>query len=152
MKRREFIAILGGTATFIPLSAWAQQSQPPLISVLNAASAESTASSYEAFRAELRQLGYVEGRNIRFEYRYADGFLGRLPALAEELVRQNPKVIVSGPLPANLAVRNATATIPIVMATGADPVGFGHKVCPAPAATSRDSRTSPRSWRLSRST
>ena len=125
MRRREFISILGGAATFIPLSAWAQQSQLPLIGILNAASAESTASSYEAFRAELRQLGYVEGRNIRFEYRYGDGFLDRLPALAEELVRLDPRVIVSGPLPANLAVRKATATIPIVMATGADPVGFG---------------------------
>ena len=68
----------------------------PLIGVLNAASAKSTASSYEAFRAALRQLGYFEGRNIRIEYRYADGFLDRLPALAEEVVGLNPKVIVSG--------------------------------------------------------
>ena len=59
MKRRDFIALLGGAATFIPLSAWAQQSQLPLIGVLNAASAKSTASSYEAFRAALRQLGYI---------------------------------------------------------------------------------------------
>jgi ABC-type uncharacterized transport system substrate-binding protein len=81
--------------------------QPALIGVLNAASLESNASSYEAFRAALRQLGYVEGRNIRFEYRYADGFLDRLPALAEKLVRLNRRVIVSGPLPANLAARNA---------------------------------------------
>jgi putative ABC transport system substrate-binding protein len=125
MKRREFITLLGGAATFIPPSAWAQQSQLPLIGVLNAASAKSTASSYEAFRSALRQLGYIEGRNIRIEYRYADGFLDRLQALAEEVVRLNPSVIVSGPLPANLAVRKATATIPIVMATGADPVGFG---------------------------
>jgi putative tryptophan/tyrosine transport system substrate-binding protein len=73
----------------------------------------------------LRQLGYVEGRNIRFEYRYADGFLDRLPRLAEELVRLNPRVIVSAPMPANLAAHKATATIPIVMANGADPVGFG---------------------------
>ena len=153
MQRRGFIFILGGAATFIPLAAWAQQSGPPLIGILNAASAESTASSYEAFRAELRQLGYVEGRSIRFEYRYADGFLDRLPALAEELVRLDPSVIVAGPLPANLAVRKATATIPIVMATGADPVGFGwSKVCLGPAAASRDLRTSPRSWRRSRST
>ena len=59
MKRRDFIALLGGAATFIPLTASAQQSQPPLIGVLNAASAKSTASSYEAFRAALRQLGYI---------------------------------------------------------------------------------------------
>jgi putative ABC transport system substrate-binding protein len=124
MRRREFIRLMGATAGW-PLSAWGQQSSPPLVGVLNAASAKSTASSYEAFRAALRQLGYIEERNIRFDYRYADGFLDRLPALAEELVRLNPRVIVSGPLPASLAVRKATAMIPIVMATGADPVGFG---------------------------
>jgi len=124
MRRREFIRLIGATAGW-PLSAWGQQSSPPLVGVLNAASAKSTASSYEAFRAALRQLGYIEERNIRFDYRYADGFLDRLPALAEELVRLNPRVIVSGPLPASLAVRKATAMIPIVMATGADPVGFG---------------------------
>jgi putative ABC transport system substrate-binding protein len=124
MRRREFIRLMGATAGW-PLSAWGQQSSPPLVGVLNAASAKSTASSYEAFRAALRQLGYIEERNIRFDYRYADGFLDRLPALAEELVRINPRVSVSGPLPASLAVRKATAMIPIVMATGADPVGFG---------------------------
>ena len=85
----------------------------------------STTARYDAFRAELRQLGYVEGRNCRFEYRYADGFLERLPALAAELVRLNPSVIVSAPVPANLAVHRATSTIPIVMANGADPVAFG---------------------------
>jgi putative ABC transport system substrate-binding protein len=125
MRRREFMTVVGGAATFIPLSAWAQQSQPPLIGVLNAASAETMASSIEALRAALSRLGYVEGRNIRFEFRYADGFLDRLPALAEDLVQLNPRVIVSGPLPASLAVRKVTATIPIVMSTGADPVGFG---------------------------
>ena len=74
---------------------------------------------------ELQQLGYVEGRNIRYEYRFADGFLDRLPGLAEELVRLNPAIIVSAPVPANIAVHKATKTIPIVMSTGADPVGFG---------------------------
>ena len=73
----------------------------------------------------MQQVGYVEGRNIRFEYRFADGVIERLPELATELVRLNPSVIVSGPLPANLAVQKATSTIPIVMGTGADPVGFG---------------------------
>jgi ABC transporter substrate binding protein len=73
----------------------------------------------------MRQLGYVEGRNVRFEYRFADGVIDRLPGLAVELVALNPNVILSGPLPANLAVQKATSTIPIVMGTGADPVGFG---------------------------
>jgi putative ABC transport system substrate-binding protein len=124
MRRREFITLLGGTAACAPLSAWAQQS-PPLIGVLEGASAKSMAERYDAFRAGLRQLGYVEGRNIRVEYRYADGFLDRLPTLAAEIVRLNPTVIVSAPVPANLAARKATSTIPIVMANGADPVSFG---------------------------
>ena len=104
-------------------AAWAQQS--PLIGVLDATSAVAIKVNHDAFRDGLRQLGYVEGRNIQLEYRFADGVLDRLPGLAEELVRLNPKVIVSAPLPANLAVKRATSTIPIVMATGADPVGFG---------------------------
>jgi putative ABC transport system substrate-binding protein len=93
--------------------------------LLDAADAASITRRHEAFRTALRELGYIEGRNIRFEYRYANGFLDRLPGLAAELVQLNPKVIVSAPLPANLAVHKATSTIPIVMATGADPVGFG---------------------------
>ena len=125
MKRREFITLLSSAAAFNPVFAWAQQSPSPLIGVLEAASALSLTKNDEAFRSGLRQLGYVEGRNIRLEYRYADGFLDRLPGLAAELVRLNPKVIVSAPLPANLALHQATSTIPIVMATGADPVGFG---------------------------
>ena len=67
----------------------------------------------------------LKGRNIRLEYRFADGVLDRLPVLAGELVRLNPNVIVSAPLPANIAMLQATSKIPIVMATGADPVGFG---------------------------
>ncbi len=70
-----------------------------------------------AFKAALRQLGYVEGRNIHFVSRFADGYLDRLPDLATELVQLNPRLIVSAPVPAKLAARNATGTIPIVMAT-----------------------------------
>jgi putative tryptophan/tyrosine transport system substrate-binding protein len=73
----------------------------------------------------MRQLGYAEGRNARYEFRFADGALERLPQLAADLVSLNPSVIVSGPLPANIAVQKATTTVPIVMGTGADPVGFG---------------------------
>ena len=125
MRRREFLKLLGGAAPWWPISVQAQQTKPPLIAILNAQSAEGVTEFYEAFRATLHQLGYVEGHNIRFEYRYADGFIDRLPTLAEELVRLNPRVIVSAPLPAHLALRKATTTIPIVMANGADPVGFG---------------------------
>jgi putative tryptophan/tyrosine transport system substrate-binding protein len=125
VRRRAFIALLSGTAVVSSLSAWAQQSLPPLIGVLEGASATTMADRYDAFRAGLHELGYVEGVNIRFEYRYADGFLDRLPALAAELVRLQPRVIVSAPVPANLAASKATSTIPIVMANGADPVSFG---------------------------
>jgi putative tryptophan/tyrosine transport system substrate-binding protein len=125
VRRREFLMLLGGVAAFAPLSTRAQQSPLPLIGVLDAAAAVPTTRYHEAFRAGLRQLGYAEGHNIRLEFRYADSFFDRLPGLAAELVRLNPKVIVSAPLPANLAVHKATSTIPIVMATGADPVGFG---------------------------
>jgi putative tryptophan/tyrosine transport system substrate-binding protein len=123
MRRREFIASLIALAG--SKAAWAQQSSPPLIGVLEASSAVSIKVNHDAFRDGMRQLGYVEGRNIRLEYRFADGVLDRLPGLAGELVRLNPNVIVSAPLPANIAMRQATSRIPIVMATGADPVGFG---------------------------
>jgi putative ABC transport system substrate-binding protein len=88
MRRREFITLLSGAAAFNPIFAWAQQSPSPLIGALEASSALSTTKNHEAFRTGLRQLGYIEGRNIRLEYRYADGFLDRLPGLAAELSRQ----------------------------------------------------------------
>jgi putative ABC transport system substrate-binding protein len=122
MRRRKFISLIGGAAV-LPLAARAQQG--PLIGTLNAGSAVSLRRQHEAFLGAMRTLGYIEGRTVRYEHRFAEGFLDRLPALAEELVRLKPAVIVSAPVPANLAVKNATGTIPIVMATGADPVGFG---------------------------
>jgi putative ABC transport system substrate-binding protein len=125
MQRRDFVTLLVSAAAALPLAAGAQQTTMPLIGIINAGSAESTSKGYEAFRNDLRQLGYVEGRNIRYEYRFADGFLDRLPGLAEEMVRLNPTIIVSAPVPANVAVHNVTKTIPIVMSTGADPVKFG---------------------------
>ena len=82
MRRREFIILIGGASAINPFSVWAQQSPFPLIGVLDAADAASITRRHEAFRAGLRELGYIEGRNIRFEYRYADGFLDRLPEAA----------------------------------------------------------------------
>src|SRR6266487_845137 len=125
MRRRDFIKVIAGSAIAAPLAARAQQPSMPVIGFLQAGSAASTADYFDAFRDAMRQLGYIEGRNIRFEYRFADGVIERLPELAAELVALNPNIILSGPLPANLAVQKATSTIPIVMATGADPVGFG---------------------------
>src|SRR5262249_14819504 len=125
MKRRDFIGMLGGVAAAWPLAARAQQSALPLIGVLSTGTAQAVERDLAAFRDSIRRLGYLEGRNIRFEFRFADGYLDRLPDLATDLVRLNPRVIVSASLPADLAVRQATSVIPIVMATGADPVGFG---------------------------
>jgi putative ABC transport system substrate-binding protein len=124
MKRRNFIAALGGAAAW-PLVARGQQTTMPVIGFLQSGSVASTAYLANPFRDGMRQLGYIEGRNVRFEYRFADGVIERLPDLAAELVELHPSVIVSGPLPANLAAQKATNTIPIVMGTGADPVGFG---------------------------
>jgi len=129
MRRREFITLVGGAAV-TGLAAWpvatgAQESKPILIAILLAASAASASSQLDAFRDAMRQLGYIEGRNVRFEYRFADGVVDQLPRLAAELIALDPNVILSGPLPAHLALQRATSTIPIVMGTGADPVGFG---------------------------
>jgi putative ABC transport system substrate-binding protein len=125
MRRREFITLLGGAAAAWPLAAGAQQLSPALIGFLNAGAATTLKREIDAFRDGLRNLGHIEGHNVRFEYRFADGYLDRLPALAAELIRLNPNVVVSSPVPANLAIAKATSTIPIVMASGADPVGFG---------------------------
>jgi putative ABC transport system substrate-binding protein len=125
VKRREVITLLGGAAAAWPLAARGQQSAVPLIGFLSTGTAQAVERDLASFRDSIRRLGYVEGSNIRFEFRFADGYLDRLPDLATDLVRLNPRVIVSAPLPAHLAVRRATSVIPIVMATGADPVGFG---------------------------
>ena len=125
MTRRKFISLFGTAAAIWPMPLYAQQVPPAVIGVLHASSDLATSRRLGAFKAALRQLGYVEGSNIHLVYRLADGFLDRLPDLAAELVQLNPRLIVSAPLPANLAARNATSTIPIVMADGADPVGFG---------------------------
>ena len=124
MRRREFIAGLGGAAAW-PLVAQAQQASIPLVGFLTSAGAAANARYLDAFRSGMLELGYVEGSNIRYEHRFADGHLDRLPELAVDLVRIKPNVIVSAPLPTHMALRQATRTIPIVMATGADPVGFG---------------------------
>src|SRR5246127_26857 len=125
MNRYGFAVLVLSLAVVLSSEAWPQKSPPILIGVLEGASEVTRAARYAAFRDQLRELGYVEGVNIRFEYRYADGFLDRLPTLAAELVRLEPRVIVSAPVPANMAVSKATSTIPIVMANGADPVAFG---------------------------
>ena len=125
MRRREFIALIGGAAAALPVVGHTQQRLTPLVGFLCAGTAQALQRYLASFREGMRRLGYVEGSNVRFEFRFADGYLERLPALAIELVQLSPRVIVSTPLPAHLAARKATSTIPIVMASGADPVGFG---------------------------
>jgi ABC-type uncharacterized transport system substrate-binding protein len=125
MKRREFIAIVGGAAVW-PLSARAQQlAQMRLIGVLFAGTEASQDRNLSRFRDGMRELGYIEGRDVRLDCRFADGHPDRLSSLAVELVQLKPNVLLGSPLPSNLALKRATGTIPIVMANGADPVGFG---------------------------
>jgi putative ABC transport system substrate-binding protein len=109
-----------------PLAAEAQQAgKVPRVAYLSASSAASATGVVEAFRQGLRELGYVEGRNILIEYRWADGRFERLPALAADLARLGVDVIVASNTPAALAARNATGTIPIILVTSGDPVGSG---------------------------
>jgi putative ABC transport system substrate-binding protein len=126
MRRREFITLLGGTAMW-PLAARAQQPiNRPLIGVLSPLSPTAAARNIAALRAGLRELGYVEDRNIVLELRFAEGMPGRLPELAAELVALKPDVILAGAAGGILAARNATRTIPLIMlGTPEDPVAMG---------------------------
>jgi len=108
MWRREFVTLLGGAAVVWPLATRAQQPDgTPIIGLLFAGTMTSYARNLKAFRDGMHELGYDEGRNIRFAYRFADGYLDRLPGLAAELVFLKPNVIVCSPLPANLAAHRA---------------------------------------------
>jgi ABC-type uncharacterized transport system substrate-binding protein len=101
----------------------------------------------EALRKGLREIGYVEGQNLAVEYRFAEGRDDRLPELAAELVQINVKIIVTWGTPAGFAAKNATSSIPIVMATAGDPVGTGLVSSLAhPAPTSRARAPSCRTW------
>ena len=126
MKRREFITLLGGAAAAWPLAAHAQQAAKPVIGYLSAESPQSDASFRLAgLRHGMNQAGYVEGRNLMIEYRWAEGQLERLPALAAELVQLRVAVIIGPGLLPTLAAKTVTTTIPILFSVGADPVPMG---------------------------
>jgi putative ABC transport system substrate-binding protein len=126
MNRREFITLLGGTAAAWPLAARAQQTATPVVGMLHSGSPEPYESRLAAFRQGLSATGLVEGKDFAIEFRWAEGNYERLRAMARDLVDHNVSVIVAaGGVASAPVAKAATATIPIVFITGADPIAAG---------------------------
>ena len=125
MRRRDFIKAIASSSVAWPLVVRAQQPTMPVIGFLNSGTREGFADFLAAFHQSLNQAGFVEGRNVAIEYRWAEGAYDRLPALAADLVRRRVTVIAATTTPAALAAKAATSVIPIIFTSAADPVAAG---------------------------